>query len=309
MKLGITLGVVAIALGVAVWLAVRRPWRVGGERGAGADDRWSYPPAERPPGVEHVTFFSGSMGREVGANVYLPPGYHADLGRRFPVVYHLPGMGDTESSHLDNVRVLDEAVRAGEVPPLILVYAFAGRASWFADSPDGTVMAETCVMRELIPFIEGRYRTAGCRARRGLEGWSMGGFGAMKLAFKYPREFASVVSLGGAFPDAEEMRRRYPNVFDKMFGGERRFEENTPAYWIRTNAERIRGHVAVMLAVGAGDELLASNRRLHALLREVGVAHEYEEVAGLAHHAVQTGARVGLKAFQFQARALGASGE
>src|SRR6202030_1582032 len=45
---------------------------------------------------------------------------------------------------------------------------------------------------EFMPAIEGRYRIAAARATRGVAGFSMGGYGALRIAFLHPELFGSV---------------------------------------------------------------------------------------------------------------------
>ena len=78
---------------------------------------------------------------------------------------------------------------------MILVYASGGSQTNYCDSYDGKYMAETTVIKELIPYIDKNYRTIASRNGGRIQGMSMGGFGAMRLALKYPDLF----SLGGGF--------------------------------------------------------------------------------------------------------------
>ena len=132
------------------------------------------------------------MQRAVGFNIYLPPGY-VESERRFPVVYYLNGRGNDESSHPQLFAILDQAIRAGEIPPMILVYAMCGRTSFYVDSPDGAIMGETVFIRELIAHVDRTVRTVASRNGRAVMGFSMGGQGAIKFALKYPGRFGSAV--------------------------------------------------------------------------------------------------------------------
>jgi S-formylglutathione hydrolase FrmB len=60
------------------------------------------------------------------------------------------------------------------------------------NSADGKVRYEDFFIKEFMPFIEHKYRVLAQRATRGLLGISMGGYGAMHYAFKYPQLFGSV---------------------------------------------------------------------------------------------------------------------
>ena len=134
-------------------------------------ETWDNPPGKLPSGVEHKTFTSASMKCEVGFNIYLPPAYAADPNRHLPVIYYLHGRGDNESSHLMAFGLLDAAIKAGQVSPVIYVHATADRNSGYVDSPDGAVMGETVVIKELIPHIDATFRTIAKKEGRAVEGF------------------------------------------------------------------------------------------------------------------------------------------
>jgi endo-1,4-beta-xylanase len=221
-------------------------------------ERWVNPPGKPPPGVEHKTFRSNSMKLDVGYNIYLPPDY-AKSQRRFPVVYFLHQLGANESSLLMTIRTLDQAIKEKKVAPCILVLPNAGKTSWYADSADAKVMGETIVIKELIPHVDKTYRTIAKREGRAVQGYSMGGFGALKFAFKYPEMFGSVVAYSQAWQP--ELRA----TLDR-------------------NLKRIRGKVAVRVIVAARDkDCLEPSRQMHARLVKLKVPHEFAEVADAGH--------------------------
>ena len=55
------------------------------------------------------------------------------------------------------------------------------------------------------------------------------------------------------------------------------------------------------MLVGTKDFLLEHNRRIHTLLGELGIAHEYEEVEGLAHDLRGLARERGSKTLEFAA--------
>src|SRR6476660_5108306 len=59
---------------------------------------WFNTPKELPPGIQHKGYHSASMDKQVGYNIYLPPGYETG-SRRYPVVYWLHGRSNTEISN------------------------------------------------------------------------------------------------------------------------------------------------------------------------------------------------------------------
>jgi len=69
----------------------------------------------------------------------------------------------------------------------------------------------------------------GTREGRALQGMSMGGHGALKLAFKYPELFSSVVAFAGGYIDEKQIVERHPDVVQQMFGGDAsKFVDNMP---------------------------------------------------------------------------------
>ena len=257
-------------------------------------ESWVNPLKNPIAGVESRTFNSASMKREVGYTIYLPPGYKTGE-QRYPVVYYLHGMTDCESTHPQLFGILDRAIAAGEVKPMILIYTMCGRTSWYADAPDGSVMGETVFLKELIPHVDATFRTVTLAGGRALIGWSMGGHGALKFGLARPDLFCSVVSFGGGFLKGESLAKRNGDLVKTMFGDVVKFDEQSP--W--TLAKKGDVKVALGLVVGSKDGLLEPNRKMKALLEELKIPLEYEEIEGVGHEPPKVFAAQGLKAFQF----------
>jgi endo-1,4-beta-xylanase len=268
---------------------------------AAVQESWVNPPKDPVPGVLHRTFMSASMKREVGYQIYLPPGYEgSDL--RFPVIYFLHGMTDCETTHPHLFPILDAAVRSGEVKPAILVYTMCGRTSWYADAPDGSVMGESVFIKDLIPHVDATYRTVAAKGGRALQGWSMGGHGAIKFAFKYPELFSSAVAYGGGFRRGEQLKDRGGKLLQTMFGGDSaRFDAESPAGLLAAKGPALKGQLALRLVVGEKDFLLEDNRRFKGLLEAQGVAFEYEEIPATGHEPKKVFEAQGLQAHRFSA--------
>lgn len=264
------------------------------------------PPLEPIPLEEHRSYESAAMKTRGGYNIYLPPGYtEAGTTNRYPVIYWLHGRGCCESNDQFPVAVVDAAIRTNAIPPLIYVYASGGGMSFYSDSVDGHWLAETTIIRELIPHIDATYRTIPCRGARAVQGMSMGGFGAMKFAVKYPELFSSVVAFAGGYRSAEGMHadELSRQILQNVFGGDTsRFMANHPATIVRTNTNAIRGRLGIMMFVGLDDYLLENNRALHATLTEANLPHLYWEIPGIKHDLPRLSAWLGTAGLQFAAR-------
>ncbi len=164
---------------------------------------WLDPDRSEPAGSRYATFPSQLAGGEVSYLIYLPPGYEAAPERRYPVVYWLHGLGGDQRRGAAFVTRLNLAIRNGRAPAMIAVLVNGLRDSFYCDSRDGRWPVESVIVKELIPHIDRAYRTLARREARAIEGYSMGGYGAAHLAFKFPEVFGLAGIMAGAALDFE----------------------------------------------------------------------------------------------------------
>ena len=154
---------------------------------------------EPPPNLFHKSFLSTSVQQEVGYVVYLPPQYLEDDYRSFPVVYYLHGGSpgnENKSTYIANF--LHKAMSSNTTRPVIYVFINGGEISHW-NYPPLASMGEDVFVKELISYIDSSYRTIASSSGRAIQGFSQGGRGATRLAFKYPELFSSVAAGGGAY--------------------------------------------------------------------------------------------------------------
>ncbi|MHC4860935.1 MAG: alpha/beta hydrolase-fold protein, partial [Planctomycetota bacterium] len=216
--------------------------------------------------------------------LYLPPGYESETERRYPVVYWLHGRGGDPRGGTPFVRSIDRAIRDGKAPPMIVVLADGKKDSMYCDAKDGTSPVETTIVGELIPEVDATLRTVASRGGRGVAGFSMGGFGAAHLAFKFPDLFGAASIVGGALHDGETLVESRREIFRKVFGGDPEyFEAQSPWKLVTENAERIRGRTRVRLVVGERDVLLPRSMSFHEHLEKLDIPHGFIVVRGVGH--------------------------
>jgi len=138
--------------------------------------------------------------------VYVPPGYDDEPERRYPSVYVIQGY----TGHLSMWRNrsafkqpyyerADALFASGGAPPCVVVWVDAWTAyggSQFVDSP-GTGNYHTYLCDEVVAFVDARYRTYDDAARRGIQGKSSGGFGAMITPMLRPDLFGGLATHAG----------------------------------------------------------------------------------------------------------------
>jgi len=132
--------------------------------------------------------------------VYLPPSYGSDSDRHYPVVYQLHGWlpsAQVWSGMIGLKEGADSAFLGDDAREMIVVLPDA--LTIFEGSMYSTSITtgdfEGFVVRDLVDYIDSHYRTIPARASRGLSGHSMGGYGTLRLAMKYPERYSSVYAM------------------------------------------------------------------------------------------------------------------
>jgi endo-1,4-beta-xylanase len=258
--------------------------RLQGQQAQQKQGAWLDPDRTEPAGMKYRTFSSRLAGGEVSYLIYLPPTYEFERNRRFPAVYWLHGRGGNQRGSGWVAQRLDRAIREGKAPAMILVGVNGLPFSSYVDSADGKSPVQSVIVKELIPHVDQTYRTIGRREGRAIEGFSMGGAGAPKIAFKFPELFGAVSILAGALHDADSIAQR-GDTFQTIYGGSRAyFDANSPWMLAEKNAAAVRGRTHVRITVGDKDGLLERNREYHLLLERLGIGHGFRIIEGVAHN-------------------------
>jgi S-formylglutathione hydrolase FrmB len=152
--------------------------------------------------VECNSLPSKILQRPVSYCIILPPSFDTEKTRRFSVLYFLHGLGDNEQSfiHTGAWNLTEDLLSTGDIKEFLIVTPNGG-ASFYINSKDGKVRYEDFLLQEFFPFIEKRYRVEPGRSHRAIAGISMGGYGALHLAFAHPLLFSSVSAHSAALMD------------------------------------------------------------------------------------------------------------
>lgn len=161
----------------------------------------AFAPSARAGIVVAREFRSAALDRSWKYAIYLPSGYDA-AALRYPALYLLHGNGGNLYQWVNQGRIqqtADALIASGDIPPTVIVMPDAG-TSWFVDRKE---KMETAVITELIPDVEKSFRVLRSREGRLVGGLSMGAYGAMRFALKYPEMFAAAALLSPAIYDPE----------------------------------------------------------------------------------------------------------
>ena len=239
--------------------------------------------------LQYYNYFSAVRGANVTYGLYLPPAYYNEPTRVFPVLYWLHGGAGDATSAEYFASFVDAAIAAGKTAPFIVVVPNAPQSFW-TDSKPGLVPAspvDTLIATELIPLVDASYRTIATRAGRGIEGFSMGGRGAPRFAFKHWDKFALMSVLAGALQDYAFFQTNQRQVARCIFGNdEAYFNATSPQTHAAENVVAISSQpYSYRILVGDADLLATyeANLAFSSSLFGLGITHELTVVPGVKH--------------------------
>ncbi|HSL44792.1 MAG TPA: alpha/beta fold hydrolase [Anaerolineales bacterium] len=128
--------------------------------------------------------------------VYLPPSY-ATSEKRYPVVYYLPGYGDSGIIGFRLPDDMNSLIESGQLKEMMIVIASGDSktgGSFYVNSPV-TGNWEDHLVFDVVGYVDSNFRTLAQAESRGITGHSMGGFGALNIAMRHPDVFSAVYSM------------------------------------------------------------------------------------------------------------------
>jgi len=264
--------------------------------------------------AECAVFKSTILSRTVRYCAFLPASFDQDKTKKFPVLYYLHGLGDNEQSllNLGGWDMIEELRRQGKVGDFI-VLAPAGGHTFYLNSADGKFRYEDFLMKEFMPQMEKKYRGEGTHATRGITGISMGGYGALRLAFKYPNEFAAVsAQMPALITELPENLGGGPGspsgAMGDVFGSpvnHAYFDRNNVFTFARNDPASELKRLKIYFDVGNNDDygFERGAEQLHKLLDSRGVPNEFHIYPGF--HSPQFAMHHFRSVVQFQWDAIG----
>jgi enterochelin esterase family protein len=223
--------------------------------------------ADVPHGVvSEIEYWSQSLGIKRRAHVYTPPGY-MNGDQDYPVLYLVHGAGDSDDSwtsvgHANHI--LDNLMADGEAVPMIVVMPNGHTP----DRPGGDMLVNNDfgndLLKELMPYVEGHYRTINEPGSRAMAGLSMGGAHTIQNGLTHPDLF------------------NYIGIFSMGLGMGGNTDQVTQ-YETANNAALKRGaeeFELVYFAMGKDDFLYGTVAPTRGILDKYSIDHVYNESEG-----------------------------
>ncbi len=223
------------------------------------------------------TFYVHSkvMAKDIPNIVIKPDGYEQNK-TGYPVLYLLHGAGGNFSNWVNTVPEIKEYADRYK---MIIICPDGGVTSWYWDSPiDEKMQYETYISKELVPWVDAHYKTIPKKGKRAIAGLSMGGHGALYLAFKHQDIWGAAGSMSGGVDI-----RPFPNKWDmaKRLGAYAENKETWEKNTIINMLYLLDGeNLAIIFDCGVDDFFYKANRRLHEEMLYRNIPHDYIERPG-----------------------------
>lgn len=262
---------------------------------------WVTPPCKAEGvNLQYGVFPSKAAGNNVSYHVLLPPSYTGEAYTRFPVIYWLHGTNGSSRGCGGITFIADfytNLMRSGKMPEALVVFPNGLDHGMWCDSADGSQCPESMLVDDLIPLIDGTYRTLDRRESRAIEGFSMGGYGAGRIGFKYNHLFGGITMYGAGplqrdflvdNPKINPLRARR-KIFKEVYGSDMDYyTSNLPSALALKVMEssHLYSQPNLRVIVGQKDSLREYNELFSRKLKEdFGISHSYREIEGVAHEA------------------------
>lgn len=220
--------------------------------------------------VDTVMVKSPSMNKEVQVVYILPDKALGKKAEACPVIYLLHGYSGNAKSWIELKPSLPQiADEKG-----IIIVCPDGKNSWYWDSPkDPSYRYETFVSSELVKYTDATYTTVPTPKGRAIAGLSMGGHGALWLAFRHKDIFGAAGSTSGGvdirpFPMNWEMNRQ----LGEFAANKHLWDQHT----VVNQVDKINnGDLALIIDCGEGDFFLEVNKELDKRLWARNIDHDF----------------------------------
>jgi putative tributyrin esterase len=210
-----------------------------------------------------VRMKSKALKRHVSYN-FLAPDFNSGVSGPYHVLFQLHGFSDDSHAWINNsnlARYLEE-----KAYPFLVILPDGGISYW--SNVSASERYEDFIVNDLIENIANTFNIRSGKAVIG--GLSMGGNGALRLAFRHPDLFASVWSHSAALWDRKTLLEKLAYLKNV---------EDLDIYEVAEKANKEKLPV-IGFDCGRQDFLIEENRRFHQHLLSLQIPHTYKEHTG-----------------------------
>lgn len=186
--------------------------------------------------IRSIDYWSEINGKERRINVYVPAEYEINTKKEYPVLYLVHGWGEDENGwsiqgHMANI--MDGLIASKKSVPMIVVMP-SGDIKTNSDVREASGNITDIYIKDLIPYIDGTFRTKTDRENRAMAGLSRGGFQTTMTVLPNMDMFAWMGTFSGFF-----VRPNTPieDAFNGAFKDPGPFNDKMNLFFISTGTE------------------------------------------------------------------------
>jgi enterochelin esterase-like enzyme len=240
--------------------------------------------------VHMVAYDAKAIGATRYLRVYTPPGYEKGT-QRYPVLYLMHGGNCCEYSWMEQARanmILDNLIAQRKARPMIVVMALGARSgpseglepvpsqqdgfkppAGRQTNYDPGNLFEKDLLKDIIPLVDGRFRTLADADHRALSGLSQGGIQTVTIGLRHSETFHWLVPMSAG---AENQ-------------GDGQFVEITRD--VADHPDALKRNLKMLhFVVGEQDVLQEADNRLASLLNAHGIKATFQAVPGMHEYKV-----------------------
>ena len=231
---------------------------------------------------DNLSLSSKILNMERKYAIYLPPDYESST-RSYPVLYLLHGGGDDQTGWVqfgEVMNITDKAIAEGKATPMIIVMPDANTTRrGYSNNATGTWLYEDFFFKELMPFVEKKYRIKADKRFRAIAGLSMGGDGSFTYALHHPELFSSACPLSaGTGPLTMDVaktnvRRTDSTATDGQI--EAFYKRQSVPELVNNVPDSLKKAVRWYIDCGDDDFLFEGNSLVHIAMRKKEIPHEF----------------------------------
>lgn len=214
--------------------------------------------------------------------IYFPPDYETST-RSYPVLYLLHGGGDDQTGWVqfgEVQHIADKAIHEGKATPMVIVMPDANTVRrGYSNNALGTWLYEDYFFKELMPFVEKKYRIKSDKRYRAIAGLSMGGDGSFTYALHHPELFSSACPLSaGTGPQTKEIAKTNVRRIDSTATDaqiEAFYNRQSVPLLVNNMPDSLKKAVRWYIDCGDDDFLYEGNSLVHIAMRKKEIPHEF----------------------------------
>jgi enterochelin esterase-like enzyme len=223
-----------------------------------------YAKADVPHGRVEAVNYKNYKGVDTRMQIYLPPDYDTAANAKYPVLYlnHGGGGNDLDWTKVDQKQggsanfILDNLIAAGKAKKMIVVMPDSSKCA--SATPSAPGKDDACTqeyLRDIVPYVDGHYRTQAAREGRSLAGLSMGGFVVMHTGLPHLDTFSELYVYSSGHINEADLKTFEDNFQDLLKDPKTNDLFRVPYY----------------MAAGETDIALKNSQRVMAIFNKNGI--------------------------------------